>query len=103
MIASPAKASFHMRANGLVSRNVSPLSGRSFVSEKGDPQAGHVTRQAFRQCFGAAPDAPSRACRSAQARQIWGALLRQMNSADPAGVSMNVIAMSVIGSHRSFS
>lgn len=35
MIASPATASFHTSANGLVSRNVSPLSGRSFVSDKG--------------------------------------------------------------------
>ena len=70
MIASPAKASFHTCANGLVSRNVSPMSGRSFVSDKGAPQAGQVTRQAFRQCFGTAPDAPSRACRSAQGRQI---------------------------------
>src|SRR5208337_5672023 len=98
MIASPAKASFQTCANGLVSRNVSPLSGRSSVSDKGAPQAGQVTRQAFRQCFGTAPDAPSRAYRSAQGRQICGALFRQINSADPAGASMNVIAISAIGS-----
>nr|WP_245257235.1 hypothetical protein [Methylocystis rosea] len=103
MTASPATTSFHTSANGLVSHNVPPVSGRSFVSDKGAPQAGQATRQAFRQCFGTAPDALSRACRSAQGRQICGARLRQINSADRAGVSMNVIAMSAIGSHRSFS
>src|SRR5215472_16687114 len=29
---------------------------------KGAPQTGQVTRQAFRQCFGTTPEAPSRAC-----------------------------------------
>ena len=60
-------------------------------------QAGQVTRQAFRQCFGTAPEAPSRACRSAHARHICGDLPRQINSADRPGASTNVIAMSVIG------
>ena len=60
MTASPATASVHTSTNGLVSRNVSPELERSFVSDKGVPQAGQVTRQAFRQCFGTAPDAPSR-------------------------------------------
>jgi hypothetical protein len=65
MIASPVKASDRRRAKGLVSRKVSGASGRSFVSERGAAQAGQVTRQTFRQCFGIAPDAPSRACQSA--------------------------------------
>ena len=56
MTASPATASVRTFTNGLVSRNVSPELGRSFVSDKGVPQAGQVTRQAFRQCFGTAPD-----------------------------------------------
>jgi hypothetical protein len=103
MIASPAKASGHRRPKGLVSSKVSWASGRSFVSERGTPQAGQVTRQAFRQCFGTAPEAPSRACRSAHARHICGDLPRQINSADRPGASTNVIAMSVIGSQRSFS
>lgn len=51
---------------------------------QGAPQAGQVTRQAFRQCFGTAPEAPSRAYRSPQGRHIYGALLRQVNSEDPA-------------------
>ncbi len=37
MIASPTTASPHTCENGLVSRNVSPVSGRSFVSDKGAP------------------------------------------------------------------
>jgi hypothetical protein len=82
MSISPAIASGHRRPKGLVSRNVSPFSGRSFVSEKGAPQSGQVTRQAFRQCLGTAPDASSRTYRSAQGRQICGVLLRQINSAD---------------------
>ena len=103
MIASPAKASGHRRPKGLVSRKVSRASGRSLVSERGAPQVGQVTRQAFRQCFGTAPEAPSRACRSAHARQICGALPRQINSADLPGALTNVIAMRVIGSQRNFS
>src|SRR5580698_5791566 len=65
MITSPVKASDHRRPKGLVSRKVSVASGRSFVSENGAPQEGQLIRQVFRQCFGIAPEAPSRACRSA--------------------------------------
>ena len=86
-----------------MSRKVSLEWGRSIVSENGAPHVGHVIRQTNRQCFGTAPEAPSRACRSAQVRQICGALPRQTNSADRAGNSINVIAMSAIGSQRSFS
>jgi hypothetical protein len=68
-IASPAKASGHRRPKGLVSSRVSRPSGRSFVSERGAPQTGQVKRQTFRQCFGTAPEAPSRACRSAHVRK----------------------------------
>jgi ferritin-like metal-binding protein YciE len=42
MITSPAKASDHRCPKGLVSRKVSLASGRSFVSERGVPQAGQL-------------------------------------------------------------
>ena len=102
MIASPATASFQTRAERAASRKCFTGVGTLFVSDKGAPQAGQVMRQTFRQCFGTAPCALARVPLRAGPNRGELCCGRSIQRIVP-GVSMNVIAMSAIGSHRSFS
>ena len=103
MIASPAKASGHRRPKGLVSRKVSLGVGALVRVREGRAASGASDTPGFPPMFwdragGALAGVPIGA-----ARQICGALPRQINSADRPGASTNVIAMRVTGSQRSFS
>ena len=105
MIASPAKASGHRCPKGLVSRKVSWASGRSFVSERGAPQAGQVT-VARKLSANVSGPRQRRLLAHADRRtlDIFAAPYAGRSiSADWPAASTNVIVMSVIGSQRSFS